>query len=114
MGINPHVSQSWGLAYKDMLSAGLRLRNLVSQSLETTLGTVAQGACGRHPGGSLGSLTVLFAATSINQPTEIEHDIWQKEHSPPAGSMLLKARREKYLPVCVPYTAHSRLLRAGE
>lgn len=112
MGINPHVSQSWGFAYKDMLSA--QLCDLMSQSLETTLGTVAHGACGRHPGGSLGSLTVPFAATSINQPTAIEHDIWQKEHSPPAGSMLLKACREKVSAcVCAIHT-HSRLLRACE
>lgn len=66
-----------------MLSA--QLRDLVSLSLETTLGTVAQGTCGRHPGGSLGSLTVLFAVISINQPTVIEH-IWQKEHSLPQGA----------------------------
>lgn len=68
---------------------------LVSQRLETTLGTVAQGGCARHPGGSLSSLTVLFSAPSINQSMDYEHDIWQKEHSSPAGSMLLEACRDK-------------------
>lgn len=51
-------------------------------------------------------LTVLFAAISINQPTVIEH-IWQKEHSPPAGSMLRKACREKVsILLCMFHTQH--------